>query len=150
MRRFVLLTAAGLLAACSSDPTYATLDLSGSWQLTEVNHSALPTILQESNPKVELLSETLVVSASGTFHRDRLLRVTTEGSPSELFRMEAGSYDRYVAAGLFHFEDGSASFGSLDAGRLSIAIDPGRTRYTGTSTSLAVTRPTDKYVYQRQ
>ena len=82
MRRLLLLATLPLvLMACGSDNNTPTIvSLAGTWNLSTANGTALPfTISNTGGTKIELLSASVVVAATGTFAGTEQIR-TTVGS----------------------------------------------------------------------
>jgi len=86
MRRLLLLALPLALMACGSDNdntpiTVATL--AGTWNLTTANGAALPFTITTTPAKVELLSATVVVAATGSFAGTEQTRTTVgTGTPT--------------------------------------------------------------------
>jgi len=85
MRRLLLLAFPLALMACGSDTetpiTVATL--AGTWNLTTANGAALPFTITTTPAKVELLSATVVVAATGSFAGTEQTRTTVgTGTPT--------------------------------------------------------------------
>jgi hypothetical protein len=82
MRRLIAFLALALVSssvACSSDSsTNPTVEsVVGAWNLTAINGTPLPFLLQTSNPKVELLTDQITFGSSGTFTEAYSLRFTS-------------------------------------------------------------------------
>jgi len=86
MRRLLLLALPLALMACGSDNdntpiTVATL--AGTWNLTTANGAPLPFTITTTPAKVELLSATVVVAATGSFAGTEQTRTTVgTGTPT--------------------------------------------------------------------
>jgi len=136
MRRLlsIVCTAATvLLAACDSDDSTGPTEnaVSGTWNLTTVNGAPLPFVIQ-STPKIELVSEQLVVSANGTFTQASLVRTTSGTTVSNQTNSSAGTYTLSGTTASFIFNDGTTGAGTVSG------------------TSLTVAKPGRAYVYQKQ
>ena len=118
-----------VLAGCgsdsSTDPTQSSLAgnsaLVGTWNLTSVNGAALPLLLQQSDPKVELLSDQLVVLANGKFTRSLLARFTDGTDSSTQTYPDSGTYSIRGAAAVFTFADGSGGMGTLVGNLMTVS-----------------------------
>ena len=83
MRRVLLLAALPVaLMACGSDNNTPTVvSLAGTWNLTTANGAALPfTISNTAAGKVELISASVVVGATGAFTGSESIRTTVNGT----------------------------------------------------------------------
>ena len=114
-----------LLAGCDSDDTTGPSQnsVSGTWNLTTVNGSALPFTLQ-STPKIEVLSDQLVVSANGTFTESTQLRFTNGTVVSTQTITDAGTYSLNGTAATFIYNDGTTGAGTVSGNTLTVA-EPG-------------------------
>lgn len=126
MRRtlaIVCTAAAVFLAGCGSDdstsPTQAAV--AGTWNLSTVNGASLPFTIQ-TTPKIEVLSDQLVVSANGTFTESTQTR-TTNGTAVTLETVpDGGTYSLNGTAATFIFNDGTTGAGTLTATGLIVAF----------------------------
>lgn len=126
MRRILVMTfafATVLLAGCGSDastaPTQASI--AGVWNLSTINGSPLPFVLQASAPKIEIMSDQLVVSANGTFTESTVARVTDGATVSTTTIPDAGTYTLNGTAATFTFSDGSSGTGTLSGNTFTVA-----------------------------
>lgn len=126
MRRILVMTfafATALLAGCGSDastaPTQASL--AGVWNLSTINGSPLPYVLQASGPKIELLSDQIVVSANGTFSESTVARATDGGTVSTTTIPDAGTYTLNGTAATFTFSDGSSGTATVSGNTFTVA-----------------------------
>jgi major membrane immunogen (membrane-anchored lipoprotein) len=129
MRRMLAIActaAAVLLAGCDSDDSTGPAQnaVSGTWNLTTVNGAALPFITQ-STPRIELVSEQLVVSANGTFTQASQVRTTSGTTVSNQTISSAGTYTLSGATAAFIFNDGTTGAGTVSDNSLTVA-KPGR------------------------
>ena len=125
MRRFLVMTfvlATTVLAGCGSDgstaPTQASM--AGVWNLSTINGSPLPFVLQASAPKIEILSDQLVVTASGTFTESTVARFTDGGTVSTTTIPDAGTYTINGTAAVFTFSDGSSGTGTISGNTFTV------------------------------
>jgi hypothetical protein len=118
----VFTVATVLLAGCGGDsgtpPMEATL--AGTWNLATVNGTPLPFVLQQSNPKIEILSDKLVLSASGTFAQSIMARSTSAGTITMQPIEDGGTYEARGTSASFTFNDGSQGNGTVDGNSLSV------------------------------
>lgn len=99
--------------------------VAGSWTLTSVSGVSLPATIQAANPRLEIISETLVIRTDGTFEQTRLLRSTNGGQASDTLARDKGTYDLYVAAAMLHFQgNGTTASAEIDGSNL-IVSSPG-------------------------
>ena len=126
MRRMlatVCTVATVLLAGCGGDagtpPMQATL--AGTWNLATVNGTPLPFVLQPANPKIEILSDKLVLTASGTFAQSILARQTSGGTITTQSIEDGGTYQATGTSASFTFNDGSHGTGTVDGNSLTVA-----------------------------
>jgi hypothetical protein len=92
-------------AGCGGDSTSpATQSIVGSWTLQSVNGSPLPFIVQQTGTdKLELLSDVIVISGTGSFTQTTSVRTTTNGVPTTQPVADAGSYTLNGSAITLHF-----------------------------------------------
>lgn len=126
MRRILVMTfafATVLLAGCGSDSSTApTLSsLAGTWNLSTVNGSPLPFVVQASSPKIELLSDQIVVSANGTFTESTVARFTDGTTVSTTTIPDAGTYTLNGTAAVFTFSDGSSGTATVSGNTFTVA-----------------------------
>jgi hypothetical protein len=110
----LLIGVASLLLACTYDslttPTEALL--TGKWDLTSVNGSALRYVLSQlGGKKTEVVADTLTMNASNTFTEVTIVRSTQSGQVTTQTIADAGSYSFNSATVTFHFGT-SGSIGS--------------------------------------
>ena len=132
MRRIVVMAwalATSLLVACGSDSGSTTSTpgpspAQGPWNLSTVNGSPLPYTLQASNPKIEYLSEQLVVSGTGTFTESGTARYTNNiGTVGTQPLSGTGTYVLNGTAATFRFNtDGATGTGTLIGGTLTLVL----------------------------
>lgn len=126
MRRLLVMTyafATVLLAGCGSDgstaPTQASI--AGTWNLSTINGSPLPYVLQASGPKIEILSDKIVASANGTFTESTVVRLTDGATVSTTTIPDAGTYTLNGTAAVFTFTDGSTGTGTVSGTTFTVA-----------------------------
>jgi hypothetical protein len=116
MRRFLALALLLASASCSSDsstnPTPESL--AGTWNLSTVNGSSLPFLLQAANPKVELLDDQFIVSSAGTFTQTQNVRLTDASGVTNLPFTDSGTWTLNGTSVTFTFtSDGSSGTGTV-------------------------------------
>jgi hypothetical protein len=126
MRRLLatgLTVATVLLAGCNSDDTTGPTQssIAGTWNLTTVNGSGLPFTIQ-STPKIEVMGDQLVVSASGSFTETRQLRVTNGATVTTQTSSDAGTYSLNGTNATFVFNSGITGAGTVSNGTLTVAL----------------------------
>ena len=126
MRRLLAITfalAAVTLAGCGSDtslgPTHASI--SGTWNLTTIDGLSLPYVAQAANPKIEVLSDQLLVDADGTFTESAQLRFTTGSTVTTQAYDASGTYTVSGTKASFGWSDGS--IGSATISGTTITVD---------------------------
>jgi hypothetical protein len=127
-------------ASCGSDSgtAPAQVNAAGTWNLTTFNGAPLPATIQRSSPKIELLSDKLVLLPDGTFTDTYSIRNTSfTGDVTLASGSDSGRYS--VSAFTIHlvYADGSISSGSVTSTTLTLIL--------GTETQITQTQ-----VYQRQ
>jgi hypothetical protein len=122
MLAIVCTAATVLLAGCDSDDTTGPTQSSvaGTWNLTTVNGSALPYTLQPT-PKIEILSDQLVVSANGTFTESTQIRFTNGTTVTTETIPDAGTYSLNGTSATFIYNDGSTGAGTISGNTLTVA-----------------------------
>jgi hypothetical protein len=92
-------------AGCGGDSTGpATQSIAGSWTLQSVNGSPLPFIVtQTGTDRLEVLSDVIVISETGSFTQTTSTRTTTNGVPTTQSVADAGSYTLNGSAVTLHF-----------------------------------------------
>jgi len=126
MRRMlvsVFTVATVLLSACGSDSSTnpTPTSIAGTWNLSTVNGAALPYVLQAANPKVEIISDQIVISANGTFTQSTQARITQGTTVSTSTLPDNGTYSLTGTAATFVFSDGSAGTATVSNNTLTIA-----------------------------
>jgi hypothetical protein len=127
MRRLYALLVPALLAsavACGSDSSTgpSAESVSGTYNLSTVNTSPLPFILQASNPKVELLSDQIVVSTAGTFTDNFNFRFTDlAGQVTTEAGADPGTWTLNGSTISFRYtSDGGVSTGTVNGNNITI------------------------------
>jgi hypothetical protein len=126
MLAIVCTAATVLLAGCDSDATTVSTGngVSGTWNLTTVNGAPLPFVIQ-STPRIELVSEQLVVSGNGTFTQASQVRTTSGTTVSTQTLSTGGTYTQSGTTASFIFNDGTTGAGTVSGNSLAVA-KPGR------------------------
>jgi Lipocalin-like domain len=125
MRRIlvsVFTAATVLLSACGSDSTTAPTptSIAGTWNLTTVNGAALPFVLQAS-PKIEILSDQIVILANGTFTQSTQARLTNGTTITTQTIPDGGTYSLNGTAATFTFTDGGSETATVSGNSMTIA-----------------------------
>lgn len=115
--------AAVLLVGCGSDSGTAPIQASiaGIWNLTTVNGSALPFVLQATAPKIEILSDQFTVNANGTFTESIVARATDGANVSTVTIPDAGTYTLNGTAAVFTFTDGTSGIATVSGNTFTVA-----------------------------
>jgi len=115
--------AAVLLAGCGGDAATPPIpaSLAGTWNLSTVNGTPLPFVVQLANPKIEILSDQLVLSESGTFAQSIMARQTSGGTITMQNIEDGGTYQANGTFATFTFNDGSQGTGNVDGKSLTVA-----------------------------
>jgi len=126
MRRIlvsVFTAATVLLSACGSDSSTnpTPTSIAGTYNLSTVNGAALPYILQAANPKVEIISDQIVIAANGTFTQSTSARITQGTTISTSTIPDNGTYSLNGTAATFIFSDGSTGTATVSNNTLTIA-----------------------------
>jgi len=85
--------------------------------------SPLPFVVQASNPKLEVLSDQLVVNANGTFTENGQLRVSQGGTVVNQAVVGAGTYTLDGTAVSFQWSDGSTGTATVSGRTATVAED---------------------------
>ena len=125
MRRIlvsVFTAATVLLSACGSDSTTAPTptSIAGTWNLSTVNGAALPFVLQAS-PKIEILSDQIVILANGTFTQSTQARLTNGTTITTQTIPDGGTYSLNGTAATFTFTDGGSETATVSGNSMTIA-----------------------------
>ena len=125
MRRIlvsVFTAATVLLSACGSDSTTAPTptSIAGTWNLTTVNGAALPFVLQAS-PKIEILSDQIVILANGSFTQSTQARLTNGTTITTQTIPDGGTYSLNGTAATFTFTDGGSETATVSGNSMTIA-----------------------------
>ena len=124
MRKFLTVAVFALFTACGGDSSTqpVTASVVGTYQLSTINGSGLPFVLQAANPKVEILGDQLVVNAGGTFSQNTSIRVTNGTAVTTQTLLDAGTYTLNGTAATFMFNsDGSTGTATVGTNQLTIA-----------------------------
>jgi hypothetical protein len=127
MRRILALLAVSLVSsavACGgSDSTSPTADLTGTWNLSTINGSALPFAVQASDPKIEVLNDQIIASSTGTFTETGNARFTsTTGVVTNQAFADSGTWTVSGTAVSFNFNsDGSTGTATLSGNTFIVA-----------------------------
>jgi hypothetical protein len=123
LTRFTVALAIAFVGACGSDSNTAPTQssIAGTWALVSVNGTALPVIVQATNPKVEILSEQLGITAGGTFTQTGQARLTQGTTVTTQAYADAGTYTLSGTAAVFRFNsDGSSGTGTITGNTLTV------------------------------
>ena len=91
--------------------------------LTAVNGASLPATIHLGSPRLDIVSETLLIKPDGTFEQNRVLRSTNAGQSRDSSSTDRGTYDLYVAAALLHFQsNGSSAFADANESTLNLFV----------------------------
>ena len=125
MRRLLSLALALAIVGCGSDSSSepTTASVAGTWSLQSVNGGALPFILSASNPKIELLSNVVNVSANGTWTSTTQTRTTIgTQAPTTASSTQSGTYTLSGSAVSIRSTDGSTvQAGTVSGNTLTLA-----------------------------
>ena len=126
MRRIlvsVFTAATVLLSACGSDSTTAPTptSIAGTWNLTTVNGAALPFVLQAANPKIEILSDQIVILSNGSFTQSTQARATSGTTITTQTIPDGGTYTLNGTAATFTFTDGGSETATVSGNTMTIA-----------------------------
>jgi hypothetical protein len=112
-----------VLAGCGGDAGTPPMDavLAGTWNLATINGTPLPFTVQLANPKIEILGEQLVLTASGTFSQSIQARATSGGTVTTQSIEDGGTYAASGTAAIFTFNDGSSGTGTVNGTSLTVA-----------------------------
>lgn len=126
MKRRLALTLIALATVvslgCSDDGTRPTpASFAGTWNLQTVNGSPMPFVVQTANPKIEIMSDQIVVVDNGTFTESFVVQRTT-GTQVVLERgSDSGTYSLNGSAVSLVYADGSTGNGATTGNSLTLA-----------------------------
>lgn len=119
---------AGCVSESSTDPTQpATTAVAGSsvlvgtWSLATVNGMSLPIVLQEADPKIELMSDRLVLAGNGTFVQTMTARFSDGTAEMTRDYPYNGTYALNGVSATFTFTDGTSGTGTLSGNSITVA-----------------------------
>lgn len=124
MRNLPAILALALAASCSSDSTAPTAaSIAGTWNLSTVNGSPMPFVVQTSNPKIELLNDQIIASASDTFTETYNVRFTSStGQVTNEAGADAGTFTINGSAISFRYNGGSTGTGTVSGNSFTFAF----------------------------
>lgn len=127
MLAIVCTVATVLVAGCNTDETTVPTDNAfvGTWSLSTVNGAPLPYTIQ-ATPKIELVGDQLVVSASGTFAVSSQLRITNGTTITTQTASDGGTYSVNGTEATFIFNGGTTGDATVSGNTLTVA-EPGVT-----------------------
>lgn len=125
------LTAAVMLASAAAcgggdSPTEPTqVSVAGTWSLQTINGTRLPYVVAQTGAdKLEVTSDVLSVSGTGSFTQTTTVRLTQNGQVSTQSVADAGSYTLNGSAASFRFNsDGSTGTASISGNTMTVATD---------------------------
>lgn len=125
MKRRLAMTvafAAVVSMGCSDDGTRPTpASFAGIWNLQSVNGLPMPFVLQAANPKLEVVSDQLVVMGNGTFTEAFAIRRTTGTEVVTENGSGSGTYSLNGTAVSLVYTDGSTGSGITSGNNLTLA-----------------------------
>jgi hypothetical protein len=122
MRKLFAVLAVTALVACTGDDLVQVTggDVTGTYNLTTINGAALPFLLQESGPKVEVFSDSYVLQSAGKFTQSTSFRVTSGDTVSFETFPDSGVYAvQGSTIQLTFLSDSSIIVGTLAGGQLA-------------------------------
>jgi hypothetical protein len=142
MRRLMTLMTLSLIAACNESdlPTLSdaarrgvanspSTNLAGTYKLLSVNSATLPILVRPGDPRVELISEQLVVNPGGTFAIATNRRNTgADGAATMVTMTDAGTYSTSGTSGptaTFQFNTGNTVAATLSGNTLTLVAPNG-------------------------
>jgi hypothetical protein len=130
LRFLAVVASACMLAGCGSESVTAAVptmaSIAGAYNLKTYNGVPVPTVIQPVNPKVEVLSDQVVVKSDGTWSEAGEFRVTDQ---SGIFtQQETGSGTYTLTGSVLTFKDtnGVVTSATLNGSSFTI-VDGGQT-----------------------
>jgi hypothetical protein len=121
MRRLIASLALFAFTACSKDPASPSTSVVGAYTLQTVNGSGLPFVVQAAGPRIEVVSETLVLNAAGAFDAATVLRTTNGTTVTTTTDNEAGTYSIAGTTATFRDSGGAVeATGTIGGGKLTL------------------------------
>jgi hypothetical protein len=123
-----------LLVGCGSDHATdpAQLGILSSWNLVTANGAPLPFTVPGITPRLDVLSDKLVLKTNGTFTESTEARSISGTTVTPQTIPDGGTYTVSGTSATFVFNDGTVGVGTI------------------TATTLSMTLPTVALVYQKQ
>jgi hypothetical protein len=123
-----------LLVGCGSDHATdpAQLGIRSSWNLVTANGAPLPFTVPGITPRLDVLSDKLVLKTNGTFTESTEARSISGTTVTPQTIPDGGTYTVSGTSATFVFNDGTVGVGTI------------------TATTLSMTLPTVALVYQKQ
>jgi hypothetical protein len=123
-----------LLVGCGSDHATdpAQLGILSSWNLVTANGAPLPFTVPGITPRLDVLSDKLVLKTNGTFTESTGARSISGTTVTPQTIPDGGTYTVSGTSATFVFNDGTVGVGTI------------------TATTLSMTLPTVALVYQKQ
>jgi hypothetical protein len=132
MRKLLALAMLSFFVACGDDTTSpSSANLAGTYTLVSVNGATLPIVVQAANPKIELVSEQLVVNSNGGFTITTTRRSTpTTGAVTSATTTDAGTYSSSGSTTTFQFNSGNKVTATLSGNTLTLSAGTSSSVYT--------------------
>ena len=126
MRRLIPLILAIAVACGSDSPTQPTnASIAGTWNLTSVNGTGLPFVINQSGTdKVELVSDVVTATATGTYTEMFSFRETLNGVVTTTTEPDNGTYTINGTAITLHSSTNGSITGALNGNTFTL-VDQG-------------------------
>ena len=125
MRKVLAVLAFALVAGCGDDSSTGltgNASFAGTYNLSTINGSPLPFVIQATGPKLEVISDQIVVNAGGTFTETTSVRITNGTAVTTSTDSDGGTYTLNGTAVTFRFNsNGSTGTGTVAGNTLVVA-----------------------------
>jgi len=125
MRKAFVALAFVLAAGCGGDSSTGltgNASFAGTYNLSTVNGSALPFVIQATGPKIEITSDQIIANSGGTFSQTTSIRITNGTAVTTQTVSDGGTYTLNGTAASFRFNsDGSTGTGTVSGNTLIVA-----------------------------
>jgi len=114
-----------VVAGCSSDTSLAPsqASIAGAWNLASIDGLDLPYVAQAANPKIEVVSDQLLVDADGTFTESAQLRYTDGSTVTMRPYADSGTYMVSGTTASFGWSNGSIGTAKISGRTITVDLE---------------------------
>lgn len=114
MRRLLAATVLAVAIACGRAPTVPIESIPGTYALATVNDSVLPSTIQATPSKREIIADQLALVTGGAFTEQRQERTTTSGTSTTATILDGGTWSLNGTSLTLRYTDGFRQSGDVD------------------------------------